>query len=140
MNCRGRVISVCGEYAVVETQRKSACEGCHKKTDGGCTACSLMGKNSVISTKAKNIAGAKIGDTVEIESKTSTMMFYAFLIFILPIIIALAAYFISKKLTTEGVSLIISLIGFVISYIGVIIYSDYVKKHRCDTAVTKIIN
>ena len=67
------VITVTDMYAVVETERVSACEGCHKATEeGGCSVCTLMGGSRKVSAKADNTLGAKVGDRVVIVSPRKT--------------------------------------------------------------------
>ncbi|MCQ2428674.1 MAG: SoxR reducing system RseC family protein, partial [Clostridia bacterium] len=75
-SARVRSVSADGKNAVVETERKSACEGCHKGAEG-CDACSLLGPNGKISCPAVNAAGASVGDTVEIESSSRRKLLYA---------------------------------------------------------------
>lgn len=49
METKAIVISAEGEFAVVETDRKSACDGCHKRQDGGsCAMCTLMGDKAAL--------------------------------------------------------------------------------------------
>ena len=58
MITQGRVVAVSGEYATVEVDRKSACEGCHKNTGAdGCVVCAIGG-NQKITLRARNIADA----------------------------------------------------------------------------------
>ena len=136
-----KVVDTNGNIATVEAERKSACSGCHKNTDGSsCTACSLLGGNKIIRATAKNVAGAKIGDEVEIESSSSKMMLYAFLIFILPLIVAVVAYVIAISLKqAEGIRLLCSAIGFVFAMIIDSLISKIIGKNTCDINIVKII-
>jgi len=44
METKATVIATEGKYAIVETKRKSACDGCHKQKEGSsCAMCTLMG-------------------------------------------------------------------------------------------------
>ena len=80
--------------AIVEVQRSSACEGCHKKAENGeCSVCSLLGGDKAFRAEVLNPVGARIGDVVTVESSGGRMLFYAALIFIFPILLSLAAYF-----------------------------------------------
>ena len=124
------VIAVNGGLATVETQRTSACEGCHKSEDGkGCSVCSLMGGDRKLSAIAKNTVGAKVGDRVAIESATGRMLWYACLVFLLPLVVTLACYAIATQLTVNAVwHLLGALIGFVGTFFGVFAYSRYIQK------------
>ena len=94
MRSEGKVISIDGKYAVVATERRAACEGCHKRSeDGTCSVCTLLGGESRLDTRALNSAGAAVGDTVALESSSGRMLGYAALVFILPCLLAIAAYF-----------------------------------------------
>ena len=90
MKTKAKVISLDGDFALVETERMSACEGCHKAEEGkGCSVCSLMGASDrKLQAKANNRVGARVGDAVWIESATSRMMLYAVMVFLLPLVMA----------------------------------------------------
>ena len=91
MRTEATVVEIRGSRAVVTTERLSACEGCHKATEGeGCSVCTLMGGNRTVSAEAENPLGAKVGDRVMIESRTGRMLWYAALVFLLPILLAIA--------------------------------------------------
>ena len=91
MKVKAKVVRLEGKAAIVESERLSACEGCHKHAEG-CSVCSLMGGNKIIYARAKNNVGAKPGDIVEIETETKTVLFYALLVFILPLAVMLTFY------------------------------------------------
>ena len=74
MQTKATVISVDGLYATVEAERNSACDGCHKAEEGGCSVCTLMGSDRKIATRAINEIGAKVGDRVVIESHDGRML------------------------------------------------------------------
>ncbi len=112
------VVKKNGERAVVETSRKTACDNCERKScDGGCEITGLIGSNKKMTAAAIDDIGAEVGDTVEIESKSSTVIGYAAVVFIFPIVAAMIFYglgmLISQSLTVHFVS---SLIGFIASF------------------------
>lgn len=140
MQTKAVVIATNGMFATVETERKSACDGCHKAEEGGCTVCSLMGSDRKIATKAINTLGAKVGDTVMIESNTSRMLWYAVLVFILPIVIALVGWGISSIFTANiTIQAISAFGGFALSLLGVAIYSKRISLCRCDVEIIEIL-
>ena len=134
-------IAVEGQTATVETERTSACEGCHKNEDGtGCSVCSLMGGERSISAKASNTIGAKVGDRVVIESRTKRMIWYAVLVFLLPLAVALLGYGVAACLNVSAAwRLVCALIGFAGTFFGLWIYSNRVQKTRCDIVITEIL-
>lgn len=140
MQTKATVISIDGAFATVEAERTSACDGCHKAEEGGCSVCSLMGSDRKIATRAHNPLEAKIGDRVLIESKTSRMLWYGALVFILPILVALLAWGIVSQLTSSAViPAIAAFAGFVLVLIGVSIYSKKVLACRCDVEIVEIL-
>ena len=140
MQTQAVVVATHGEFATVETERKSACDGCHKAEEGGCSVCSLMGGERKISTKALNTPGAKIGDVVMIESKSTRMLWYGLLVFILPIVIALLAWGIASRFTANiAVQTISAFAGFAFSLLSVALYSKKVLACRCDVEIVEIL-
>ncbi len=135
-----KVKETSGKTAIVEAERKSACAGCHKQSDGqGCSVCGLLGGNAVITAKAKNTVGAKVGDTVEIESSSGKMLLYALLIFVIPILAAVAAYFVASN-ASEGTRLLFAGGAFALVFLADALISRATGKNRCDINIVKIIN
>ncbi len=136
-----KVIEVNSEYTVVQTARKSACDGCHKNADGhDCTICTIMGPDRTIRARAVNKVGAVVGDSVEITSNSGRILFYALLVFIVPIICGLSAYFVTRYFNASDMFVYMSVIaGFVIPFIPIGIYSAVVVKKRCDIVIKRIL-
>ncbi|NLK39510.1 MAG: SoxR reducing system RseC family protein, partial [Clostridiales bacterium] len=91
MRRRAKVVEG-GEIATIEIMRSSACDGCHKN-GGGCVSCDIFGLNKTITAKAENRVGAAAGDRVIIETESGRVIGYAAVVFLLPIVVALALYF-----------------------------------------------
>ncbi|MEE0970677.1 MAG: SoxR reducing system RseC family protein [Clostridia bacterium] len=139
MKVKATVKDINYKYAIVESRRYSACEGCHKSNDG-CSVCSLLGSDKVISVKVKNTLNANIGDEVEIESDTKTVVFYAFIVFFLPIVMMIAIYFISSLYTkSEFLRCILALSGLAFAFFGLWLYSKFNVSKRCDSRIVRII-
>ncbi len=141
MKTKATVIAVEQDRATVESERVSACEGCHKVTEeGGCSVCSLMGPNRKIRTEAYNFIGANVGDTVMIESATGRMLGYAVLVFLVPLVIT-ALFACVAACFTASVAWQIACggVGFVASFVGIFFYSRAVQKKRCDVEITEIL-
>lgn len=140
MQTKAVVVATNGIFATVEAERKSACDGCHKAEEGGCSVCSLMGGDPKIATKALNPLGAEPGDIVTIESKTTKMLWYGLLVFILPILIALLVWGISSQFTANtAIQTVAAFSGFALSLAGVALYSKKVLACRCDVEITEIL-
>lgn len=135
------VIELKGTAAVVETERTSACEGCHKTAEGKeCSVCSLMGSGRKMRSVAENRVSAKVGDRVIVETETSRVLFYAALVFVLPILLAVGGWFFagifSKDMLWHGVG---AAVGFALTFVGLRIYSAILGKRRCDAVITAIV-
>lgn len=141
MRSEGKVISIDGKYAVVATERRAACEGCHKSSeDGTCSVCTLLGGESRLDTRALNSAGAAVGDTVALESSSGRMLGYAALVFILPCLLAIAAYFVFSHVTGSELYRSLSAVGgFAAGLVFAAIYSRFCVRGRADVTVTEII-
>lgn len=141
MKTNARVISVESSFAIVEVQRTSACDGCHKKEDGkDCSVCSLMGGERSFSARADNSIGAEVGDQVLIETATGRVMWYAVLVFLLPLLVAGITLAISSMLgATSLVSAIIAILGFLICFVGLFFYSKTIQSKQPDIKITEIV-
>ena len=86
MRQRAVVVEVHGEYATVETSRRTMCDGCAKGggCGGHCEITGLVASSGKMRAEVENKLGAKVGDTVEIESESGVILSYAALVFILP--------------------------------------------------------
>ena len=110
MKQKALVLSTEGNTAVIEVARVTACEGCHRFKNGeGCAVCSLFDLKKTMKAEALNDIGAAADDTVEISTPSDTVLFYSAVVFILPLLIGIAAYFIAGIfLSGEGLLAAIS--------------------------------
>jgi sigma-E factor negative regulatory protein RseC len=137
---QGKVTSVSGEFAMVEVDRKSACEGCPKNTgEKSCVVCSLGGSNK-ITLRARNSAGAAAGDIVAIGTETRRVLGYAWLVFLMPLLVAAGGFWLGTLLFVgETGGFILAAAGIVLSFGGLWLYSKLVVGRRCDAEVVSII-
>lgn len=134
------VVAVKGRLATVETVRLSACEGCHKKADGGeCSVCSLLGGEQKMRAEALNPCHAGVGDTVSVESETGKLLRYAALLFLLPIALCFAGYGLSSLASLgEAASAAAGIAGFAVGVlIGVLVSKR--KKGSSDIVITEVL-
>lgn len=141
MKTHATVVSVDGEVAIVQVARTSACEGCHKATEeGGCSVCTMMGGERTLATKAENSLGACVGNRVVIESRTGRILWYAVLVFVLPLLLGAACYGLAAWLLGDSLWCMLSFfVGFLGTFGAVCAYSEIVRKKRCDVRITEII-
>jgi positive regulator of sigma E activity len=142
MKTNAKVISVESTYAVVEVQRTSACDGCHKKEDGKeCSVCSLVGGDRSFSARAENSLGAEVGDSVLVETDTGRVMWYAVLVFLLPLLasgvgLAVASVFGATPLIQTACAIA----AFLIAFIGLFLYSKKLQNKQPDIKITEIVS
>ena len=107
MKAIGKVKELKNDYAVVVSERKSACSACHNcEAKGTCSAELVFGEQKQdVSVTAYNSVGAKIGDTVELESSTKYTLSLAIIIFILPFLLTAAIYYLIVNIFNSGISL-----------------------------------
>ncbi len=140
MITKAKVVSVYGDLATVVAKRTSACEGCHKSAEG-CSVCSLMGEGAEITAKAENRVGARVGDTVEIESESKKVLFYGAAVFLFPLVLMLAGYWITSCFTTSEIwRCTMAAVAVVLSFCIVWCYSRSVGKRRTDIKIVGILS
>lgn len=140
MQTKAIVTEVHESYAIVETERTAACDGCHKAEEGGCSVCSLMGSDRKMSARAINEIGARVGDLVTVESDSGRMLFYAALIFVLPLLLGIVSWAIVSAFTELAVAQALGGFGgFLLCFLGVFLYSRSMKDRRCEIRITEIL-
>jgi len=141
METKAIVISTDGAYATVETDRKSACDGCHKQQDGtGCAMCAMMGDKTKLQSRARNPLGAEPGDTVLLETATARVLGYGALVFLAPLVLALLGYLLGGLLPYGAVGQgAAALCGFLAAFAFLWFYSRRVIAQRCDVTIIRIL-
>ena len=136
-----RVIDTDGVSATVEAARSTMCEGCTGRDCGGeCTVGGLFSHGKSMRTRADNLIGAKTGDLVEISTPTGTVLLHAFLVFILPLILALGSYYLVVSLSGSVTAALISAgAGLAVSLAVVLIAERAAKKRRPEVAIVRIV-
>ncbi len=119
------VIKVLDEkWAEVEVRRSSACGEACASCSGGCA-------KRVLHVTAFNKAGAKPGDSVIIESETSRIVSLAFLVYILPLVVFLAAYLAASSLNlSESACILISVGAFILGCISVVLINRWIRRDK----------
>ena len=111
MESIGTVISTAKKMATVNVKRVSACgENC-ANCKGGCVA-------TTIETVVENSVFAEVGDVVKIESNTADVFRAAFFLYMLPVLVAIAAAVITYGIKMNDISVIlISVVSFFGSFV-----------------------
>lgn len=127
------VIEVKDDTAVVEVIRQAACEGC--KMSGACHSC-----GKTVTATVKNKLGALPGDTVEVEAPSGTILKYAVIVFVLPVVAALLSYYIAAAiLTDEVIPYLAALVAFLLSFAVIYFYSNSRAAEDSRMEITRMI-
>lgn len=132
MKKQGTVIEIKNGCATVECERESACAMCEN-------AASCAEKCEKVLITLPNSAGAVVGDCVEIEAKNGYVLGNAFAVFFVPVLIAIAVYFISDRFFYVTVSSVLTLISLVLSAIIIAVAADKKAKKRNTNRIVRIL-
>ncbi|MGN1345957.1 MAG: SoxR reducing system RseC family protein [Eubacteriales bacterium] len=142
MRQRAVVIGTRDHFAEIEVSRSTMCDGCEK--NGGCShACALSGivaGSGKMRTTARNTIGAAVGDTVEVETASRTVLWYAALVFLMPIAVCALFYFLADAVwDSETIALIAAAVGFVLSFLGISVYDRSRKEAAPEIEIVAIV-
>lgn len=142
MKQKAEVLELKGKNALVSVRRSSMCEGCEKQGGCGssCAAGELLGAAKTMTVLAVNDMGAAVGDTVEVESESRTVLGYAALVFLFPIVLAAVFYGVARWLGGSETTLLLAALGGFVAAFPVILVVDRIKKKRGrpDVRITRI--
>ena len=112
-----------GEMAEVVVTRATACgSNC-----GNCEACVFQNE---LKTVARNLIGAKPGQKVLIESKSSRVYGAILLVYIVPIVLAVIGCFSAYAAgASEGISVLCTFTGFILGA-AIVVISQKLRKDR----------
>ncbi len=137
----GIVREVRTECAIVEVSRESACEMCHAKTEGGCSGCVSFGSSKKLEARAENSLGAVVGDRVEHETPSNTVILYAAGVFLFPLICGIIGYFLGGLFAqAEIVPYLCALAGFIGAFAVVYFTLNKTASKRLDVRITRILS
>ncbi len=112
-------------YAEVHVERISACGKSCASCGSGC------GDKRIISVDALNLAKAKPGDKVIIESKTKGILGAAMLVYFVPILFFFFAFLLSSLGgLPEWAGIVISVAAFMLGAAFVYVINRYVRKDK----------
>lgn len=132
----GCVVSVNDDVAVVAIGMSGACRKC-----GLCLA-SSDGREMLL--LAKNGAGAREGDSVEIEILPGRVLAAAFVVYMIPVVMTIVGFLLGNFLTggseTAATPIVLAVLFLVASFVGVWVYDMRIRKHeRRHATVTRIL-
>lgn len=111
------VVKTEGEFAWVETARKSACQSCSVNKGCGTAVLSKVVGNKTTQLKVVNQIGAQVGDEVTVGIHEAAMLRGAVLIYLLPLLglfgFALLGEILSKQLNMASTEVLVIISGMV---------------------------
>lgn len=122
----GEVVELRGRRALVRIRRTSSC-------GENCSQCSGECKPTATLVEATNGIFAKVGDTVKLQMNSLSFLLLAFIGYILPIIVCIAAYFIAEKLTDNILISDIAAISSLVLTLVIFYIVDKIKPARKST-------
>lgn len=143
MRQKAVVLETEGNIALIEVSRASMCEGCKKNSgcDHHCDISGIMSTGGKMQAKAENKIGAKIGETVEVETESRKVLGYATLVFIVPIIICAVCYYIASMITSnEGITVAAAAVGFVLTFAVIAAADREITKKAPDIKIVRRID
>lgn len=124
-------------YVEVKVRRTSACASAHNC--GSCDHCSFMENAPEITVVAENPCGAKVGDTVTVETASARVLGAATLLYIAPLVLFFLGYFIGGGLGwAEGGAIALGGGGFLMGLLGAFVLDRWIKKR--DNVTFKVIS
>ena len=135
MNKKAYVKDTIGDKALLSIKRECMCAG-----KENCSKVCFTLQNDIMEVATDNEIGAKVGDFVEVEGKTSAILMYSAIVFILPVFMGLSLYFITQAFTKDiFLPYIISGAGFLASIGFLYFFLNNIVKGRNDFKITKIL-
>jgi sigma-E factor negative regulatory protein RseC len=111
------------DMAEVAVARTTACGG----NCGSCESCIFQ---SELKTLARNTIGARIGQKVVIESKSSKIYGAALLVYIMPLVLFIAAYALAYVSgAREGICIAVSFLGLALGA-AIMVLSQRLRKDK----------
>jgi len=119
MKNTGVVTEIINGKAKIRFIKESAC-------GGNCASCGGCGSKP-IEIVIENPLSAEVYDKVEVESDSDKILYSAFVLYVVPILILIFAYLAAEKFFGEFTSVLLSVICFFLSFVGVKKYGNKLK-------------
>ncbi len=142
MKQKAVVRSVSGSYAVVEVSRSSMCDGCTNQNceTHTCAAGAMFGSAKTMTVRVRNSLGAAVGDTVWVESADTTVLGYAALVFLMPILVCAILYAAADAIfTAEWIPYAAAAAGFAGAFTVLGFLERKKKKGEPEIVITEIL-
>ena len=139
----GQVVKQSEEVIWVETQVTSACTSCAAKANCGTSAIASSMSNKAIINKVANTQDAKVGDWVEIGIPESSFLQASFLLYILPLLFALAFAVISQLWLSQFIEVkewLVILMTFIGGATGFLVSRNKISRSELEQQQPQLIS
>lgn len=129
----GEVVKVDKNFTAVKISRRSECDKCGM--------CGMKKHMPFVEVKAANTAGAKVGDTVEIETGGKIKVVSVLLVFLVPLILLAAAIVIGYTYIKNELFILLLCLGTLIAWYTILAVIDrkFAKLKGFCPEITKIL-
>mgnify|MGYP000427298678 CR=1 FL=1 len=138
----GQVVTLDGQFAFIDVQRKSGCQSCAVKSGCGTSTLAALFNKRFSHVRALNTLQASAGDMVELELNESALVFMTFWTYLFPIVSMFVMSLLVASVTHyNGFAAMAGLVGLVAG----LVISRRIIRSRLDTkqlhpVICKIVN
>ncbi|MBN1378080.1 MAG: SoxR reducing system RseC family protein [Gammaproteobacteria bacterium] len=101
---KAQIIAIEGQYAIVKTQRRSACGACTAREGCGISILGMLMPNRFCSLRVLNPLEARVGDSVQIGIPENGLVKSALIIYALPLLFAVLSIALASAIMGEKIS------------------------------------
>ncbi|NME35889.1 MULTISPECIES: SoxR reducing system RseC family protein [Fusobacterium] len=133
MESSGKVTKINGKKITVKMFKESSCAHC-----SGCGEASKLTREIELDFNPEE-REIKVGNIVTFELADSKMLKIGFLVYVIPVIMMVVGFGIGSYLgKSEGVSVLYSFIGLVLTFLVIHLYDKFIVKEKVSMNITKV--
>lgn len=133
MESSGKVTKINGKKITVKMFKESSCAHC-----SGCGEASKLTREIELDFNPEE-REIKVGNIVTFELADSKMLKIGFLVYVIPVIMMVVGFGIGSYLgKSEGVSILYSFIGLVLTFLVIHLYDKFIVKEKVSMNITKV--
>lgn len=141
MEVKATVLSLKDNTAYIRVFKESGCQGCSNCPSKNTCHTELVLSDSLKSYEcyADNSIGARPGDNVIVATPSKIALMFAFIIFVIPLILFVVAYFLLEKFFNGYSPIILSSAIFVVVFLICAFVSNHLSSIHTHNIIIKII-
>ncbi len=143
-----RVVAIDGQYALVETQRKSTCESCAVNKGCGTAVISKVLGRAPIQLRAINRINARLNEQVVIGIEERWLLRSSFVAYIVPLLLMLLCAAIGEMMgaylwgeETEGLTILAAFFGLFVGFLWLRRYTRNLRQQKvCQPMILRSVS